>query len=89
MSAHRTKPKRLDNARGRQLSRLLLLMRVLARGRWTATEAAAELGVERRTLYRMIRTLASLGLDPESTREGREVYWRLTRLQLMEWLFDE
>lgn len=60
--------------------RLLQLMRVLARGRWTATEAAAQLKVDRRTVYRMLRALRAIGLDPESTREGKEVYWRLTRL---------
>lgn len=75
-----------DHHRGRSLVQLLLLVRTLSRGRVTVREAAVELGVTHRTVYRLLHTLDAHGLKAESMREGREVHWRLTRATLLAWL---
>lgn len=54
----------------RPLAYLLLLTRIIARGRVTARDAAAELGLSYRTVYRMLRSLEAVGLRVESQREG-------------------
>ena len=42
---------------------------LLGTGRWTITEWSAELGVQRRTTYRLITTLRRAGIAVEVSRE--------------------
>ena len=75
-----------DLKRGKSLCYLLLLARALSRGRVTVREAAEEVGVSYHTVYRLLRSLEVVGLRVEQQREGREVFWRLRRQDLLAWL---
>ncbi|MFZ5440443.1 MAG: helix-turn-helix domain-containing protein [Myxococcota bacterium] len=78
-----------DLKRGRSLAYMLLLTRAISRGRVTAHDAAAELGISCRTVYRMLRSLEAVGLRVESQREGHTVFWRLRRTELLRWFDSE
>ena len=55
--------------RTRQLGNVLASIILLGTGRWTITEWSAELGVQRRTTYRLITTLRRAGIAVEVSRE--------------------
>ena len=55
--------------RTRQLGHVLASVILLRTGRWTITEWSAELGVQRRTTYRLITTLRRAGIAVEVSRE--------------------
>ena len=55
--------------RTRQLGHVLASVILLRTGRWTIAEWSAELGVQRRTTYRLITTLRRAGIAVEVSRE--------------------
>ncbi len=74
-------------ARGRAGQDLLIAIRLLARGRHQVEDLAAALGLGRRSAYRLLSSLAALGLTVERQKEGRDVFLRLRRSELEEWMF--
>ena len=56
-------------------------LRVLSSGRWRAPEAAAELGMGVRKLYRLMAVLEAAGVVVERHPEGSRVYLRVRRAQ--------
>ncbi len=65
--------------RGRMVAQALLSIRLLMTGRWRAAELASALGVGRRTTYRLLHVLDSAGVRIEHQAEGKEVYLRIRR----------
>lgn len=55
--------------RGRMLMEVLASILLLRTGRWTIAEWADELAVNRRTIYRLIRSLRAAGIVIEVSRE--------------------
>lgn len=76
-----------DHPRGRLTREILLGVRLLARGRHLVADLADELGVERRSAYRLLAALGGAGLRIERHREGRQVYLRLSRSEVSAWLW--
>jgi len=73
-------------SRGTVLSAALRAIRLLRRGRWTMPELGDALGRKRRTGYRLVESLEREGLRVDREHEGREVYYRITREAVEEWL---
>ncbi len=67
------------STRGQQLRLLLATLRRLTTDWWRVEELAADLGVGRRTAYRIVRELLAAELPLETIREGREVSYRLAQ----------
>ena len=63
-----------------------LAIRCLYQGRWLVGQLAAELGSSKRNTYRLLQSLELLGLTIEREREGNEVYYRIRRENVHEWL---
>ncbi len=74
----RRKPKpRSARGRGAWLRDALRALVLLRRGRWGPSDLAAELGVTRRSVNRLLAQLAAVGVPVERHAEGREVFYRV------------
>lgn len=51
----------------------------VGRGPYRAEELGDELGMTRRTAYRLLEALQRAGVELDRSPEGRVVYWRLRR----------
>lgn len=65
----------------------LLCVRLLSRGRWQVEDVAAQLGVTRRTVYRLLDALERADLPVRRDKEGRCVYLRVRREDVEAWLY--
>jgi predicted DNA-binding transcriptional regulator YafY len=65
--------------RGHQLRLLLAALRRLTTDWWRVEELAEDMGIGRRTAYRIVRELVAAELPLETIREGREVSYRLAQ----------
>lgn len=74
--------------RHRLLLDTLVLLRVFARSRWTAKEAAEVTGLHARTVYRVLAAMRGAGLRLTRQVNGSKVYWRLHERALADWLWD-
>ncbi len=73
----RRKPQLRLRGRGRWLRDALRLLVLLRTGRWSVAELAAELGLHRRSVHRMLQQFARVGIELERHPEGKEVFWRV------------
>lgn len=69
-TAPKKKPRRhLMRTRDHLLTDALRMMVVMRRGRWTVYDAAEEIGINWRTVYRMIHAFRLAGITVELSRE--------------------
>jgi predicted DNA-binding transcriptional regulator YafY len=74
----RPRETRPEQGRGRQLRLLLAVLCDLTSDDWTVDELAADLGVHRRTVWRVLAELRRARLPLEATRDGGHVvHYRL------------
>lgn len=69
--------------RGEMVTESLRALQLMRAGRWLIDDLAEELGMTRRTAYRMLDALERTGIRIERQREGKFVYHRVTRAELM------
>jgi DNA-binding IclR family transcriptional regulator len=72
--------------RGAIVAYSLETIRCLTSGRWRAAELAEHLGYHRRTVYRILRSLADLDLGLERWIDGPEAYYRIRPERLRAYL---
>jgi predicted DNA-binding transcriptional regulator YafY len=68
--------------RERLLIHALQTILILRAGRWTVAELAGELGVERRTAYRIVDSLRRAGVTVEISHESVHAYYRIRAAEM-------
>lgn len=68
--------------RGNGVRETLLALRALVAKRWTTAELAKELGQSVRTAQRLVGGVEAAGVPVGQEREGRNVYYRISREDL-------
>lgn len=76
------KPKAPRYQRERLLIQALRAIVILRAGRWTMMDLAGELGVERRTAYRIVDALRRAGVSVEISRESVQAYYRISAAEM-------
>ncbi len=80
----------IQPGRYRTAAELLEAIRhLVAGGRLSVPDLAEDMGINRRTAYRIVKVLRQLNAPIRSTRDGgRVIYW-MTRGDLLDWLLTE